>query len=213
MLPGLAVRPIRWTAVRSVRGVCCNPTPQRPATARNYVLFEVEAPETFVAGQRSRIRRLAAPQPPGAPPITLDLGELDAGERAIVEAVRRFHPAAVADAASDQPAGTTYANEASIRMPSMRELKVHADRIRIEAALLIARRTKLRSAAVAARRDLASRVQAFTVASPIAVGAAVVALRQRALSVRGYFAASAMRLVETLRAAIYGIRHRFERGL
>ena len=66
-LPGVATRPIPWTAVRSVRGICCNPTPEHAITPRHYMLFDVETPANFGIDRPGIVRRHVAPLPAGAP--------------------------------------------------------------------------------------------------------------------------------------------------
>ena len=119
-LPGIATRPIPWTAIRAVRGICCNPTPEHAITPRHYLLFDVETPANFGIDRPGIVRRHVAPLPAGAPLVTLDISELDTSKEAILDAVRRFHPAAVADAEarrSNHPAAG--ANYGSIRIPSI----------------------------------------------------------------------------------------------
>jgi hypothetical protein len=215
MLPGLTERPIPWTAVKSVRGVCCSPAPERAATPRHYVLFDVEAPESFGVARRGAVQKLTSPVPAGVPPLALDLSELDAGKEAIVDAVRRFHPQAVADAEAHPIDAAAVANDASLRFPSAQELRVGAGRLRADIAAGFARRREIWPAAVEEWHRSAPRLRAGALAL-IATATdvqrtAVTSARRQALSLRERAAAHVARALDTVRNATLGIRHRIVR--
>ena len=217
-LPGVATRPIPWTAVRSVRGICCNPTPDHAITPRHYMLFEVETPAVFGIDRPGIVRRHVAPLPAGAPLVTLDISELDTSKEAILDAVRRFHPAAVADAdarRSNHPAAG--ANDGSIRFPTVEEITDGAQRLYNGATALLARRGEVWPAAVAEWQRLAPRARrearSLMVAAVALQRSTAVHVRQRALRWRDTTAAHLVRGQQIMLAAALGIRHRFDRSV
>jgi hypothetical protein len=90
-LPGTAAGPIPWRAVRSVRGICCSLTSEYAATPSQYLLFEIDAPTGNSIGRSATTRS-------DGPLVVLDVSEIDTSKDVILDAVRRFRPAAVADA-------------------------------------------------------------------------------------------------------------------
>lgn len=207
-LPGVTMRPIPWTAVRSVRAVCSSPDPQHGAARRHYVFFDVDAPESFGVEQLGAMGWLAAPVPPGAPLLTLDLSELDTGRDAILGAVHRFHPAAV-DAAP--AAGASLAADVSLRFPTWREVTVAAHRLRIESATLAARRGEVAPAITRLARK--GRTEAAALAKEIgAIHRNMVADARSYLQAKGEQVADhAGRALTMARATVLGVWHRVER--
>ena len=217
-LPGIATRPIPWTAIRSVRGICCNPTPEHAITPRHYMLFDVETPANFGIDRPGIVQRHVAPLPAGAPLVTLDISELDTSKEAILDAVRRFHPVAVADAdarRSNHPAAG--ANDGSIRFPSTEEIIANARRLYDGATALLARRHEVWPAAVAEWNRLAPRVRNEThrlMVAAVALQRTTVALVQhRALKLRATAVARFARGQRLMYAAALGLRHRFDRSI
>ena len=217
-LPGIATRPIPWTVIRSVRGICCNPTPEHAITPRHYMLFDVETPALFGIDRPGIVRRHEAPLPAGAPLVTLDISELDTSKEAILDAVRRFHPAAVADAdarRSNHPAAG--ANDVSIRFPSVQEITVGAQRLSDGATALLARRNEVWPAAVAEWNRLAPRARNETrrlmVAAVALQRTTVAQVQLRALTLRDVAAAHLARGQQVVHAAALGLRHRFDRSV
>ena len=215
-LPGIVVRPIPWPAVRAVRGLCCNPTPDYAATPRQYVLFEVEEPEGFGACRRGRLRTLAAPLPAGAPPITLDLSELDADQETVLAAVHRFHPAAVAGDALRDGEAFALANEASLAFASFDEVGRAAGRARATTAALLGRRVEFGPAVTVAGRDAARRIHAASRALCSAAATFycdVDATAHRWIrSIHQWAETRSAATTETLRRTLTVIRHRLVRG-
>jgi len=217
-LPGVATRPIPWTAVRSVRGICCNPTPEHAITPRHYMLFDVETPANFGIDSPGIVRRHVAPLPAGAPLVTLDISELDTSKEAILDAVRRFHPVAVADAEARRPnhpaAG---ANDGSIRFPSVDEITAGAQRLYSGATALLARRGEVWPAAVAEWYRLAPRARrearTLVVAAVALQRNTAAHVQHRALRLRAAAAAHLARGQQIMQAAALGIRHRFDRSV
>ena len=216
MLPGLTERPIPWTAVKSVRGICCSPAPEQAATPRHYVLFDVEAPESFGVVRRGVVQKLTSPLPSGAPPLAIDLSELDAGKEAIVEAVRRFHPQAVSDAEAHPTGAAAFANDASIRFPSVQQLRLGFGRMRADIARGLDRRGEILPAVIEAWRRSEPRLRAGALALMAAAAdaqrTAIATARLRALSIREQAAASLVRRLDGVRTAVLGIRHRGSRA-
>ena len=206
MLPGLTERPIPWTAVKSVRGVCCSPAPEQAATPRHYVLFDVDAPQSFGVPPRTAVHNLTAPVPLGVPPLALDLSELDTGKEAIVEAVRRFHPQAVADAVAPRSGSSAAsANDASIRFPSPQEIRVGFGRMRADVARGFGRRDEVLPAVVDAWRLSEPRLRALIAAAVDMQRSTVAGAQDMSLSLRDLAAANVARRMENLRSVGRGI--------
>jgi hypothetical protein len=210
MLPGLTQRPIPWTAVKSVRGICCSPAPEQAATPRHYVLFDVEAPESFGVARRGAVQHLTSPLPSGAPPLAIDLSELDAGKEAIVEAVRRFRPEAVVDADPERPGALAAgANDASLRFPSPQELRLGFGRMRADVARGFGRRDEVLPAVVDAWRRSEPRLRAGAqtlIAAAVEMQrSSVASARDLSLSLKDLTAATVATGMENLRSVGRGI--------
>ena len=217
-LPGIATRPIPWTAIRGVRGICCNPTPEHAITPRHYMLFDIETPANFGVDRPGIVRRHVMPLPAGAPLVTLDISELDTSKEAILDAVRRFHPVAVVDAdarRSNHPAAG--ANDGSIRIPSIEEITAGARHLYTGAATLLARRNEVWPAAVAEWNRLAPRARHETrklmVAAVALQRTTVAQVQHRAHMARSTAVAQFANGQRILHAAALGIRHRFDRSV
>jgi hypothetical protein len=84
-LPGTSARLIPWSAVRSVRNICCSLTAEYAAEPRQYLLFEIEAAPARGIGRSY------------APLVVLDVSEVDTSKDVILDAMRYFRSVAVAN--------------------------------------------------------------------------------------------------------------------
>jgi hypothetical protein len=211
-LPGMAARRIPWMDVRSVRCIACRPTPEHASRPRQYLLFEVNMPTVSRTGR------------PGflwwrAQLLVLDVSELDTSKDVILEAVYRYHPAAVADAevGRAQPAAAAKSNVARLHLPMPETLRFGAQCIRVEAASLIADCRELWSAAVATWHRLAPQVRREM--RLLMLGAAIVQrttasyAQWLALTLRDMAMANLARGHRGVRVAAVVIRHRFVRSV
>lgn len=210
-MPGITDRPIPWTAVTQLRVVCCSPVPEQGVAPRHYLFLAVEAPDSFGVRSRNILQRFSAPLPVDAPPITLDLTELDAGREAVLSAVHRFVPGAIGDA---QPGA--WANDASIPVPTVAELHLAARRTGAVISALAARRGEFQAAALNMGKSWALHAKIEGLALIAAAGTlqrrTAAEMRSRLSSWHDQVAAIAARTHTTVRNATFDLRHRLKRN-
>lgn len=91
-VPHIASVPIRWADVRGARMVRHD---WGKAGIRHYIYFDLASPDSYCIKERTVAQRMFGGLPQNAPPVAIDLTDLDHDALAILGAVRRFQPAAV----------------------------------------------------------------------------------------------------------------------
>jgi hypothetical protein len=208
-LPGIAARRIPWADVRSVRSVACTPTPDHTSQPRQYLLFEVNMPTVSRVGQPAFLWWRAQL-------LVLDVRDLDVGKDAILDAVYRYHPAAVADAEVGRTFAASRSAVARVQVPGIESLRFAAQCIRAETVSLLADCGELRAAAVAAWHRAAPHVRRevrlLMLGAAILRRSAAVHVQWLTLTLRDMATANIARGHRTVRVAAVVIRHRFVRS-
>jgi hypothetical protein len=125
-LPGTSARLIPWSAVRSVRNICCSLTAEYAAEPRQYLLFEIEAAPARGIGRSY------------APLVVLDVSDVDTSKDVILEAVRRFRSASAVNANLGRTMRPAQAAAARIGLSPLELAWLGARRLSVGAAPLAA---------------------------------------------------------------------------
>jgi hypothetical protein len=192
-LPGTASGPIPWRAVRSVRGICCSLTSEYAATPSQYLLFEIDAPTGSSIGRSATLRS-------DSPLVVLDVSAIDTSKDVILDAVRRYRPAAVADIDLGQeirPAAVPAAGRVGLSP--------------LELAWLGARRLSVGAAPLAA--SVLSDARTLIAAAAALQRTTIARLQQYARALRYIAMTRFARGHRLVRVTAIGVRHRLVRSL